>query len=126
MSMKNLPIATFAVAIMVVTGCNNGPQVAAKVDPQAARAALTSTLDAWKAGKAIESLASASPPIVAQDFDWMQGKKLSKYEALGEGTPQDANLRVEVNLTLEGDANPKKVAYIIGTSPKLTVFRAFE
>jgi hypothetical protein len=122
----NRRVATDFAAILLVAGCSPGPQVAAKVDPEAARTALRTTLDAWKAGKPIEFLSAGSPSIVAQDFDWMQGKKLASYEVLGEGTPQDANLRVEVKLTLDGDTAAKKVAYIVGTSPKLTVFRAFE
>ena len=77
---------------------------------------------------ACESLASASPAIVAQDFDWMQGKKLASYTIEGEGVPQDANLRVDVELTLDegGAASKKRVAYVVGTDPTLTVFRSFD
>lgn len=84
-------------------------------------AALKTTLDAWKAGETIDSLKTKTPPITAQDFDWMAGKKLTAYEVVGEGVPQDANLRVEVKLTIDG--SEKKVAYIVGTDPQLTVFR---
>lgn len=107
-------------------GCSTDPPKVAAVKPEEARAALKSTLDAWKAGKTIDSLSTENPPIVAQDMDWMQGKKLTSYEVVGDGTPQDANLRCEVKLTLAGDPTEKKVFYIVGTSPKLTVFRAFE
>ena len=72
--------------------------------PEKAREALRTALDAWKAGAKIESLATGSPEIIAQDFDWMQGKKLVSYKVEGDGLPQDANLRVDVELELADDA----------------------
>jgi methylthioribose-1-phosphate isomerase len=118
--------AAICTALLLLAGCNTDPPKVAAVNPGEAMAALKTTLDAWKGGKSMESLGTASPPIVAQDIDWMQGKKLTSYEVVGDGIPQDANLRVEVKLTLEGEAKERKVFYIVGTSPKLTVFRAFE
>lgn len=114
------------VTLLITGGCSTDPPKVAAVKPEEARAALKTTLNAWKAGKPIDSLGSANPPIVAQDVDWMQGKKLTAFEVVGDGTPQDANLRCEVKLTLEGAKSDKKVFYIVGTSPRLTVFRAFE
>ena len=110
-------------------GCSDGPARAAPVDPAKAKAALITALDAWKAGKPIDSLAKENPPIVAQDFDWMVNKKLAKYQVQGDGKAQDANLRVPVKLTiLNGDGEPqdKSVVYIVGTDITLTVFRALE
>lgn len=113
--------------IVCAFGCSGRPK-AAPVDTSKAREALKTTLDAWQAGATIESLASSSPAIVAQDFDWMQGKKLASYKIEGEGIPQDANLRVDVELTLKegGATSSKRVAYIVGTDPALTVFRSFD
>jgi hypothetical protein len=126
MKMWKSKIVAVCAAVLLVVGCSSNGPVAAPVQPEQARAALRTTLDAWKAGKPIESLTTASPPIVAQDFDWIGGKKLTSYEVVGDGIPQDANLRCEVKLTLEGAASEKKVFYIVGTDPKITVFRAFE
>lgn len=121
----------FAVAALLVAlaGCSPGPRTAAPVEPDKARAALRTALDAWKAGRPIESLAGESPPIVAQDFDWMAGATLVEYQLLGDGTPEDANLRVRVQLTVrdrQGRTTTKTVPYVVGTDPKLTVFRALE
>lgn len=110
-------------------GCSDGPARAAPVDPAKAKTALLTALDAWKAGKSIDSLAKEEPSIIAQDFDWMARKKLAKYQVQGDGKAQDANLRVPVKLTiLDGDGEPqeKTVIYIVGTDIKLTVFRALE
>lgn len=126
MNRSVLKIAALIAAICLAGGCTPGPRKAAAVNPEQARSALKSALDAWKEGKSLESLKSASPAIVAGDIDWMQGKKLTSYEVLGDGTPQDANLRVEVKLTFEGSAEPKKAIYIVGTDPQITVFRALE
>lgn len=114
--------------LAAAAGCGGGP-VAAPVEPDKARAALRTTLDAWKAGKSADSLAHADPPIVAQDLDWMAGAALTDYQLLDDGTPQDANLRARVRLSLktrQGKAVTKAAVYVVGTDPKLTVFRALE
>ena len=116
-------------AATLLAGCSVGPKLAAPVEPDKARAALRTALDAWKAGKPIGSLAEASPPIVAQDFDWLAGAKLDDYAVLDEGKAEDANLRVRVQLTVrpaQGAPAKKTVSYVVGTDPKLTVFRAME
>ena len=55
----------------------------------------------------------------------MTGKKLVDYEVIGEGKEVDANLIAQVKLTLEdkGSQIEKTVTYVVGTAPKLTVFR---
>ena len=72
----------------------------APVDPSRARDALKTALESWKKGDAIDALKSGSPPIVAQDFDWMAGHRLVGYEVTGDGKDDDANLRIPVDLTL--------------------------
>jgi len=121
--------ALAVLAAALALGCSaQGPR-AAPVEPDKARAALVATLDLWKAGKKIEDASAANPPVVAQDFDWMAGAKLTEYKLLGDGTPEDANLRVRVQLTVrdaQGRTTTKTVNYVVGTDPKLTVFRAME
>jgi hypothetical protein len=117
-----------ALAVVLLAGCSVGPKLAAPVEPDKARAALRTALDAWKAGKPIGSLGEASPPIVAQDFDWLAGAKLDDYAVLDDQAA-DANLRVRVQLTVrpaQGAPAKKTVTYVVGTDPKLTVFRAME
>ncbi|MBP3956513.1 hypothetical protein J8F10_14635 [Gemmata sp. G18] len=121
--------AVFVLACWAAVGCSNGPRRAAPVESDKALAALRTALDAWKAGQKIESLGQSTPPIVAQDFDWMAGAKLTEYKLLSDGTPEDANLRVQAQITVrdaQGRAATKTVTYIVGTDPKLTVFRAME
>src|SRR5689334_17618700 len=76
-------------------GCG-GSGTAAPVDPPRAREALKVAMESWKKGDRIDALRSGSPPIVAQDFDWMGGHRLLAYEVKGEGKDDDANLRIPV------------------------------
>ena len=58
----------------------------------------------------------------------MAGHQLVGYEVAGDGKDDDANLRIPVQLTLrtpQGQEVRKKVSYVVGTSPSLTVFRDF-
>src|SRR4051812_27286064 len=91
---------TLAIAGPLLSGCSEGQERAAPVDPSRARDALNTALESWKKGEAIDSLKSGSPPIVAPDFDWMAGHRLVRYEVTGDGKDDDANLRIPVDLTL--------------------------
>lgn len=107
----------------LAVGCSSG--VAHPVEPGPALTALRTTLDAWKAGRSPDSLKEASPPIVAQDLEWLSGAKLEGYQIEGEGVPADANLDVRVRLSLvaKGKKVERDARYLVTTSPALTVFR---
>ena len=70
--------------------------------------------------------------MTVQDFDWVAGAKLIDYQLVDDGKADDANLRVQVKLTMSGGqaqgksqskTAEKKVWYLVGTSPQVTVFR---
>jgi hypothetical protein len=118
-------------AILMVSGCSN-PSQAHAVDPLRARGALKIALDEWKKGESPKSLASASTPMVVQDFEWASGARLVDYQIVDDGKAEDANLRVQVKLTVSAGQGlgkaaaktaEKKVWYLVGTSPQVTVFR---
>lgn len=116
-----------ALAAFLAAGC--AEQVApTSLDSSKALDALKTTLDAWKNGGTVDSLKTASPPIVAQDMDWQGGAKLIDYKIDGSGKGVDSNLRVPVQITLQskdGKDSVKTVSYLVTTSPAITVFRAF-
>jgi hypothetical protein len=121
-------LRALAIAITVgfVGGCS-GFQGAAPVEPDRAREALKTALDVWKKGDQPGALKESTPPITAQDLDWLGGAKLVNYEVTGDGKSIEANLFVPVTLTLampKGKEVKKKVTYVVGTSPYLTVFRS--
>jgi hypothetical protein len=118
-------------ATLFLPGCT-GSSGAYPIDEPQARDALKTALDAWKNGETSKSLASSSTPMTVQDFEWDTGAKLIDYQVLDEGKTEGSNLRVQVKLTTIGEptkgkkeAKPaeKKASYVVGTSPRLTVFR---
>ena len=96
------------------------------VDPSLARESLKIALDHWKKGENPKSLESSATPIVAKDYEWDSGAKLLDYQILDE-RGEDANLRIQVKLTLGSQGKSKtvekKASYVVGTSPTVTVFR---
>ncbi len=120
-------IIAFA-ALVLISGCS-GSQRATPVDADRAREVLKTTLDGWKKGDTPAALNEGSPPITAQDLDWLAGAKLVDYAVTGEGKSVEANLYVPVTLTLKmanGKEAKKKVTYVVGTSPYLSVFRTLK
>jgi len=115
-------------ATLLLPGCSD-PSRAHAVNVPQARDALKFALDEWKKGeKNPKSLASSSMPMIVQDFEWASGAKLVDYQLLDDGKAEDANLRIQAKLSLSGGQGPskitdKKVWYLVGTSPQVTVFR---
>jgi hypothetical protein len=107
---------------LAAAGCTSSATYA--VDADAARAALKTTLDAWKGGEPPDSLQSASPAIIAQDMEWSSGAKLIDYDFLGD-KPADANLDARVKLTISarGKKIQREARYLVTTRPAVTVFR---
>jgi predicted Zn-dependent peptidase len=119
---------TLTIAAGLLSGCL-GSQRLTPVDAESAREALKTTLDGWKKGDAPSALSSVTPPITAQDLDWLAGAKLVDYAVTSEGKSVEANLYVPVDLTLKmgnGKQVKKKVTYVVATSPYLAVFRALK
>jgi hypothetical protein len=111
---------------LILIGCTKGPQRADPVDPETARTTLRVVLNSWKKGEKPADLKQRNPAIVVQDMDWESGLQLVEYEVIGQGTAEDANLICPVKLVVRtpgGEVTTKEVAYIVGTSPRLTVFR---
>jgi hypothetical protein len=115
-------------AALFIAGCSGSSQAHA-VNPSLARESLKTALEQWKKWEGPKSLATSATPMTVQDFDWMAGAKLINYEIVDDGKAQDANLLVQVKLTLSdpgkdrGKSAEKKVWYVVGTSPSVTVFR---
>jgi hypothetical protein len=111
---------------LLLAGCAPGTYQSAPVDAAVARKTLERVMESWKNGESIESLRKQSPAVVVQDFDWLYGIELLDYEVVDRGKEANANLIAHVKLTLkdkEGAEFEKKVTYLVGTAPALTVFR---
>ena len=108
--------------LTLIIGCGSSHTV----QPDVAVKTLRTALESWKNGQSPDSLQKASPPIIVQDLDWTSGAKLMEFEILEGGEPVDANLYAQVKLKLRdsaGSDTDRTVTYVVGTSPKLTVFR---
>jgi hypothetical protein len=87
-------------ATLLFAGCSGSSQAHAVGEPRA-RDALKTALDQWKAGETKESVKSSATPMTIQDFDSMSGAKLINYQIVDDGKAYDANLRVQVKLSLK-------------------------
>jgi hypothetical protein len=124
--------AAFGLAlVLALAGCGPRGAIDLTLDKELARASLARFLDAWRDGRKSDQLASASPAIFGRDPAWSDGQKLVAYELLGE-TDGGANLYAKVKLTFGGKQEragnagagaSQEVVYVVGTSPKITVFR---
>ncbi len=114
-----------AILSLFIPACG-GPRRAGPVDLNKAHAALATVLTNWKQGIDYADLDRKLPEITVQDFDWQSGLQLIDFETLGNDRRDDANLHCPVRLKLRdsaGNEMEKRVTYVIGTSPVITVFR---
>jgi hypothetical protein len=108
---------------VVLAGCSGGEGRTLALDQDAAREACKEFLNAWKSGEKSDDL---QPAIIGKDEDWSAGAKLLEYELLPNEMDGGSNLHIPVRLTLknaQGSESKLDVTYIVGTSPKVTVFR---
>ena len=111
--MRLLPIGL--IAATALAGCGGGSAPLASTN--AARQALRTSLDAWKAGKPASSLAAEKPSIEAVDFEWKAGKVLTDY-ALGDEAPGQGTQTLSATLTLKGEPAARNVRYmVLGLDP---------
>jgi hypothetical protein len=128
---RTIPISAGMVALftLLLTGGCRRATLAPPPDGQQARDVLTQALDAWKRGDKAADLQARAPTIHVADMDWRAGWKLDSYKVLTGEAEHGSSLRVNASLSLldpKGRAAEKKVAYLIGTSPVITVVREFE
>ena len=91
-----------------------------------ARQALSTALDAWKAGSNTKSLEQSATALYVGDEDWSRGDRLMEYTVIGEGEPFGTNVRFMVDLHLtsaRGESIQKRARYIVGTNPVQSVKR---
>lgn len=117
---------TAVLCCLLLAGCGADVPRSAPVDAETARDLLNTVMESWKNGETPEELQEQEPAIVVQDMDWAGGMTLVGYEVQGDGEEVDANLIAKVKLKLKdkgGSESEKLATYVVGTSPKLTVFR---
>jgi hypothetical protein len=105
------------------TGCAQQEGRTLALDEDVAKDACVEFLDAWKGGG---NRADLEPDIYGRDVSWDAGDKLLNYEILPDEKDGGSNLHIPVRLTLkskQGRESKVDVVYIVGTTPKVSVFR---
>ena len=117
-------LTLWGLLVACVAGCGGGLPSHYTPPEATAQQALTAVLDAWKAGRADQSMELADPPVRLQVADSYRrpGQRLKGFEILGE-ISGDGPRSYSVRLALE---NPSAIEetryYLMGIDP-LWVFR---
>lgn len=121
-----LKMFSLAALCLLLVGC--GERRAKPVDVELARSTLIDVLNHWRNGGGVDELRKTNPAIVVQEALWTNGGSLDAFEIAEQGRAEDANWYCDVELTVSPkDGGPlirKKVTYVVGTDPVLTVFHA--
>ena len=116
-----LGVGLISLILMTLVGCQRGTPSFA-LDSAVAHAALEKAMQAWVDG---QKPIDVQPEIIIGDTDWNNGQKLVSYEILiREETTDGSNLHIPVKRRFKtgGKYSESQVAYIVGTSPVVTIF----
>ncbi|WZP00634.1 hypothetical protein EP7_002283 [Isosphaeraceae bacterium EP7] len=111
-------LSILAAALLLIAGCGEPP---APPTSDQAKAALQSSLDAWKAGEKPASLATKDPKVEAIDFEWNAAKSLETF-SIGSDSADQSSHTFPVSLTLKGEP-AKDVKYMVLGYDPIRVFR---
>jgi hypothetical protein len=112
---------------LIIAGCS-GQSSVESFHPKGdvAQEALEAALTAWQNGQAKPGLIEDyDPPVQVQDDAWNAGSKLQSFEIV-EALPGDSPRKFAVKLTLEGEAAPVEVTYVVVGKNPLHVMREKE
>ncbi|WP_422922902.1 hypothetical protein [Singulisphaera sp. PoT] len=118
------PCCLAALLLAIIPIACGGPKEA---DPDLARKALVTVLDAWHDGRSVDEASNISPSTTVADPDWQAGYKLAKYEVAGTTSSAGFDLMIPVELWLrdpKGKDVRHKVRYTVSLTPARTVLRA--
>jgi hypothetical protein len=105
-----------SVACLLCCGCGSRQKI--NLSAAEAQKALDTALTASQNGQTGGKIENSSPPIEVVDADWLNGKKLERYEILGEQSNTGDRSRFSVRLHFRSPQESKEVNYIvIGGSP---------
>ena len=109
---------------LFVAGCSTGPPLPPAANPDEARVALTTALEAWKkGGNAREELAARTPPIYFNDPRCGPDVKLIAYQLDESHTGYGQSVQITVVLSFQKDGRvvEKKVSYLVDTAPAIVI-----
>ena len=113
-------VSFFAIAIALVAPSWSRPNPVASTE--AARAALETSLAAWRDGKKPGDTARSDPPVHSTDGEWYNGRKLAAFEVLRE-QPSQGDKRFVVRLKYPDKPAEAEVVYVVLNTRPHAVFR---
>jgi hypothetical protein len=112
--------------LVLLAGCGRS-----EIRPQGtaddAKSALTTALEAWKAGGAMDELPKSTPKIYMADEDWRAGRRLADYAIDEEPVLNGSHWRVFAKLTLLKKSQldkPQRVCYAVTLGPAVSILRS--
>ena len=109
--------------LMVHIGCGKPADIRPTGDANAAKQALTQTLEAWKAGKTVEQLKEQTPSVIFVDDGQRAGKQLTAFTISKEPELGGSHWRVYTELTVAGE-NPEPVCYAVTLGSPISILRS--
>lgn len=109
-----------AASAIVLPACSKPVNPVPKAE--IARAALETSLTAWRDGKKPTETAKNDPPVQSMDSDWNNGKKLGSFEILRE-EPSETDKRFVVKLKYASPPSESEVTYVVLATQPVAVFR---
>jgi hypothetical protein len=109
----------------MLVGC--GGSLPARPDPEQAKQALRTALDAWQQGESIEGLTKRTPPIYFNDPKTTDGVQLKSYEFEGSPAFSGQSVRITVKATLqrdpreEGGGKERTLNYIVDIASAVVI-----
>jgi hypothetical protein len=116
------------IAVSAFCGCGRVSARDLDLNEEVAHASLERFFEAWKSG---QSQTDLGPDIIAADEAWEAGARLLSFKIQPSGLNDGTNLHITAELVLAQPGNapraksgkPKRVTYVVGTSPVITIFR---
>jgi hypothetical protein len=121
------PRTTLLALSLIIAGCS-GQSSVESFHPKGdvAQEALEAALTAWQNGQPRPGLIEdVDPPVQVQDDAWNAGSKLKSFEIV-EALPGDSPRKFKVKLTIEGEAAPVDITYVVVGKNPLHVMREKE
>ena len=124
---QSLGVLLVLAGLLPVCGCGESNQaMPPPSNPEVARQALEKALSHWQSGQTADALASATPQMYVNDFDWRDGRKLKQFQLAGP--PEEVGLAVRLPVALDvenglGQVIRSQVSYSVSTTPVVSIVR---
>ncbi len=123
--MLNLVFVITIVSLLPAPGCFRTSAVEVS-DANIASEVITNAFQQWQAGRTVEDMRNAQPPVyIAEDF-WTRGYRLADFSVEKPGEPHGTNIRFGMKIRvidLKGKETSRLLNYLVTTTPALTIAR---